>query len=208
MPVEKTRLKLILLALAKRLPKLPAEELCCLCQDIMFFNYFDIKYALSELTDKGLILLEAGDDGKGGVQDLCSLSAEGAAVLKRLESSLSPAILRTLETFTEENHLASFSESKVEVLEDGEWKLTLRAGDGENTLMQLELRMPSEAAAQQMKEKWPEKAAEIYQLILRNLSGELSEKASEAPSPAVPDKDSKEAKEALESERSQDASDK
>ena len=135
--------------------------------DIM--NYFDMMIALSDLCARGQAVRTKKRAGylyqptEAGVEALRLFGNRIPGSLESLISENAPALR---QRFRQELH----SQQDIRQTERGEYEVTLTATEQDLDLMRLYLTLPTRELAQQLAEKWPRKAAEIYETVIRILS--------------------------------------
>ena len=134
-------------------------------------NYFDMMIALSDLCARGQAartkkragylyqLTEAGGE---------ALRLFGGRVPKSVQSLVAEHGPALRQQFRQELH----SHQEIRQTDRGEFEVTLSATEQDMDLMRLQLTLPSRELAQQLAERWPRKAAEIYEGVIRALTEE------------------------------------
>ena len=134
-------------------------------------NYFDMMFALTDLCAGGQALrthqrighrYEVTDAGKE------ALTLFGSRV---------PMSLKTLLTETGESWKKRFEEEgqyqqEVRHTARGEYELTLTVTEQDMDMMRLTLSLPGRELCNQLAQRWPARAGEIYETVIRMLTEE------------------------------------
>lgn len=136
-------------------------------QELM--NYFDMMFALNDLCARGQAVRTKKRAGyvyevtEAGREALTLFGSRVPGSVKTLLAENGPAWRRRFEE--EAQYL-----SEIRQQERGEYELTLSVVEQEMDMMRLNFSLPSRELANQLAEKWPRRAAEIYETIVRMLS--------------------------------------
>ena len=134
-------------------------------------NYFDMMFALNDLCSRGhavrkkvasgwtYTLTEAGHE---------ALSLFGSRVPRSVQTLTAEKAPQWRLRFEREAQCAVSTEATGR----GDWEVTLSLKDQENDMMRLVLSLPSRELASAIGARWPEKAGEIYETVIRILAGE------------------------------------
>ena len=137
--------------------------------DVM--NYFDMMIALSDLCARGQAVRTKRRAGylyqptEAGRE---ALTLFGGRIPNSLESLINENAPALRERFRQELH----SQQEIRQTQRGEYEVTLTATEQDLDLMRLCLTLPARDLAQQLAERWPRKAAEIYETVIRILTEE------------------------------------
>ena len=134
-------------------------------------NYFDMMIALSDLCVRGQAARtkkRAGYLYQPTEAGLEALSLFGGRIPPSVESLIEENAPALREQFRQELH----SQQDIRQTERGETEVTLTVTEQDMDLMRLSLTLPTRDLAQQLAEKWPRKAAEIYETVIRILTEE------------------------------------
>lgn len=138
-------------------------------QDLM--NYFDMMFALGDLCARGQavrvkkrvgFLYNVTDAGREALQLF------GNRVPGSLKSLLNETAYSWKQKFQEEGQYVN----EISQTQRGEYELTLSVVEQDMDMMRLSLCLPSRDLARQLAEKWPKKAGEIYETVIRMLTEE------------------------------------
>ncbi len=134
-------------------------------------NYFDMMIALSDLCARGQAVRTKKRAGylyqptEAGLEALGLFGGRIPASVQSLVSENAPALR---ERFRQELH----SQQQIRQTQRGEYEVSLTAMEQDMDLMRLELTLPTRELASQLAEKWPRKAAEVYETVFRILTEE------------------------------------
>lgn len=137
--------------------------------DIM--NYFDMMIALNNLCANGQavrsrrpagFLYELTDAGRE------ALSLFGSRVPGSVNQILSESAAQWKARFQEETQ----ARQQIRQTDRGEFEVSLSVLEQDMDMMKLQLTLPTRELAGQVAAKWPRKAAEIYETIIRLLAEE------------------------------------
>lgn len=132
-------------------------------------NYFDMMFALGDLCARGQavrvkkragFLYELTDAGRE------ALALFGGRVPKSVQTLLEATGWEWRQRFAQEAQYLQ----EIRQQERGEYELTLSVVEQEMDMMRLTLSLPSRELAHQLAAKWPQKASEIYETVIRLLS--------------------------------------
>lgn len=163
--------KLLTLQALKELGPCTNLQLIAFMSENDLMNYFDLQSALYELSQRGQADKEPvpGDDRytltPQGLEALSLfITRLGESVLERLNAAV-PAfrerIRKERELFATISH-----ESRLE------YRAHMGIAEGGAPLMSLDLSLPTAELAERFRAAWADKARDIYDFILKHLSGE------------------------------------
>ena len=98
-----------------------------------------------------------------------ALALFGGRVPQSVQTLLKEGAAKWRERFREEGQ----SIHEIRQTDRGEYELTLTVVEQEMDMLRLTLSLPSRDLANQMAAKWPKKAGEIYETIIRLLSEDV-----------------------------------
>ncbi|HSK69822.1 MAG TPA: DUF4364 family protein [Candidatus Limnocylindria bacterium] len=133
-------------------------------------NYFDLQLALHDLALAGLILREGGPSG-----DTFAIAPQGEEAIRlfarRVGSSLLTRVEEAVPAFREE--MRRERELFCAVSHEGRSEYHARMGIRENgmDLLRLDLSLPTAEMAERFCAAWAGSAREVYDLLIRRLSG-------------------------------------
>ena len=136
-------------------------------------NYFDMMFALGDLCARGQAvrskkragyLYEVTEAGR------VALALFGSRVPKSVKDLLEETGHAWKQKFQEEAQYLHETRQKSR----GEYELTLSVIEQEMDMMRLTLSLPSRDLANQLAARWPKKAGEIYETVIRLLTEEDS----------------------------------
>ena len=135
--------------------------------DVM--NYFDMMIALNDLCARGQA---ARTKKRAGW--LYEPTAAGREALKlfggRIPRSLIAMVEENAPALREKFQQELQAQQTIRQTERGEYEVTLSAVEQEMDMMRLQLSVPTRELANQLAARWPGKAAEIYETVIRLLS--------------------------------------
>lgn len=132
-------------------------------------NYFDMMFALNDLCARGQAVrlrkragyqYELTDAGRE------ALSLFGGRVPRSIKALLEETAWEWRQRFHEEAQYRHHTEQTNR----GEYELTLSVVEQEMDMMRLTLSLPNRELANQLAAKWPRKASEIYETVIRLLT--------------------------------------
>lgn len=136
-------------------------------------NYFDMMFALGDLCARGQAVREKKRAGY-----LYQLTDAGREALTLFGGRVPRSVKTLLEQTAPQWRRRFLQEAQylqdIRQQERGEYELTLSVVEQEMDMMRLSLSLPSRELANQLAAKWPEKAGEIYETVIRLLSEEGS----------------------------------
>ena len=170
--------KLILLHIAGQSPGIRRSGLCDAALSTLSMDYFDVAKALDELVEARLIQVaarkgEALLDAEDRAVERCDLTAKGEEVILALENQIPSAIRRYLADYLDKTELRRRLDDSVtatvEMTANGQYKLTCRQQDEQDTSFLLSLNFPSERLAKKAAETWREQSSEVLETIVNTL---------------------------------------
>ena len=159
--------KLILLSMIDGLGGCTREQLMRFALEADLMAQFRFLLALGDLLEDGLVR-EAETE-----EHVMVLTPEGRETLRLFGEKIRPSAAQRLSEnvprwrtrFRDERQLpAEWSET------EGGFAVTLRALEGGEELLRIDLRAETRRQAQRFCEQWPQEAAEIYGTLIRRLS--------------------------------------
>ena len=133
-----------------------------------YTTFLTLQQVISELTDAGMI-----DTRSTNNRTHLTITEEGRETLQYFENRISNTIKEEIKTYFLEKELTLREE--VSVLGDyykatsGEYEAHLIAKEGEVTLIDLTLSVPSKELAACICDNWQQKNQEIYQYLIEQL---------------------------------------
>ena len=137
--------------------------------DVM--NYFDMMIALSDLCARG----QAARTKRraGYLYQLTDAGREALALFgARVPASVQSLVRENEAGLREKFRQELCSHHEIRQTERGEYEAVLSVTEQDMDMMRLSLTLPSRDLANQLAEKWPRKAAEIYETVIRILTEE------------------------------------
>ena len=147
---------------------LSKEDIVAIVRDNGLANYFEVADAISEMAEKGLILLEEPD------RRLCTASENARLIAKQLDSALPPSV-RDKAVRAALNLLAKAKreqENKVEIerARNG-YTVTCHISGGDADLMSFSLLVPDQRQAQMVRETFQDSPGTVYRMLLALVTG-------------------------------------
>ena len=162
--------KLIVLSCLQHLGPCRELQLLQFLAEHDFMNYFDMMFALNDLCDRGQAVRKKKDAGYE-----YALTEAGREAL-RLFGSRVPrsmqALLSQAEEWKQRFRRESQYRRKIEKTDREDYELTLTVTEQEMDMMRLSLILPTRELAQQLSDRWTERAARVYEAVIRILSEE------------------------------------
>lgn len=161
--------KLIVLQCLRRFGPCTELQLLQFLAEHDVMNYFDMMFALNELCAQGQA---ARRKARAGYR--YELTEAGQEALE-LFGGRAPRSVMTLLDEKGDAWRARFqreaqSHAKLRQTDTGEYETELEVTEGDTPLMALKLTLPTRELAAGIAEKWPDRAAEIYDSVIRLLS--------------------------------------
>ena len=136
-------------------------------------NYFDMMFALNDLCDRGQAARSRQQTGYS--YQLTPAGEEALALFgSRVPRSLQELLKKSAEKWKLRFRQEAQCRQEISQNEQGEFALSLTVTDQNRDLMNLTLTLPARNLAQQLAERWPQKAAEVYAAVIRILSEDQS----------------------------------
>ena len=132
-------------------------------------NYFEMMFALNDLCDRG----QAARPKKGAGY-LYAVTAAGAEALMlfggRVPHSVYALLKKTGGEWRQRFRREAQNLAQITQTDRGEYELKLRVVEQDMDMMTLTVSLPSREMAQQLANRWPRKAAQIYAEFFRMLT--------------------------------------
>ncbi|MGL5634486.1 MAG: DUF4364 family protein [Sarcina sp.] len=164
--VELAENKLLLLYIIKSIKyTISNSQLTEIVLEHSFINYFTLQQYIAELEKSNFIKLEE-KDGK----ELVLLTKKGDSVLSLFKDRLSQGKIKSIDDYLFEQideikkELNIFSDYTPD--NNDSFLVTLRAIEGNCTLLDLNINVPSKEQAKELCTKWKNNSAEIYNKIM------------------------------------------
>ncbi len=161
--------KLIVLCCLNRLGPCTELQLLQFLFEYDLMNYFEMMFALNDLCDRG----QAARTKKGAGWSY-AVTAAGQEALELFGSRVPPSVNALLDRsaadWRQRFRREAQNLSRIEQSDRGEYELTLRVVEQDMDMMTLSFSLPTREMAQQLAERWPEKASRIYAEIFRMLT--------------------------------------
>lgn len=134
-----------------------------------YVNYLTLQQVISELTEARLISSKTVRN-----RTLLSITAEGKETLRFFQNRISHAIKEDVNAYFREKKISLRNE--VSVLGDyqyrsatGQYETRLVVKEGDASLADIRLAVPTEAMAEKICENWQKKNQDIYQYLVEQL---------------------------------------
>ena len=133
-----------------------------------YTSYFTLQQAIAEMVEAGFIREESTHN-----RTLYHLTEEGIETIQFFKSNISPAIRNDVDTFLKEK--AYELKSEVGVRADfypnnaNEYSVRCQILEGESTLIDLTISVPTKEEAQTVATNWGRRNQEIYAQIMASL---------------------------------------
>lgn len=164
-----TLYKLIVLYLLNRVAfPLTKTQISDFIQEKEYTNFFTIQQVMAELIDTNLVTARTIRN-----RTQLSITEEGRETLRFFENRISDGIRQDMEDYLAEKEFELRDEISVQgnyyKTTGGEYEAHLLAKDGESTLIELKLSVPSMEVAASICDNWQKKNQEIYQYLTGQL---------------------------------------
>lgn len=166
-----TENKLMLLHIARRLGPVTNQQALRFVVENDVMDYIDLQLSLAELTEGGLLVRYAGEEGR-----LYELSRRGREALEMFSGQVPASRMRAIDRvaepwrrrFQRERQLSC----QVEKSDTGEYQARMRVLEHGCTLMELTLTVPERAQAQALCRAFERQAEELYAGLIGALAGQ------------------------------------
>lgn len=178
--VNDSKVKLIILALLKRLPGITPSRLQNLAQETLFFDYFTVAEAISLLCEQKLITVveakyEIRKDVKGKPLQSSYLTEKGELVYEQLKDQVPAGVQEQIMLLGKEENNKADLEAFYLANADNSYTLHMRAKDKGRPLLEIRLHLPEENRARSFANRWQDRAGNIYSYLLTELNREEKE---------------------------------
>ena len=133
-----------------------------------YTSYFTLQQAISEMVEAGFIREESTHN-----RTMYHLTEDGMETIQFFKSNISPAIRKDIDMFLKEKayELKNQVGVKADYYPNGknEFSVRCRICEGDATLMDLTLSVPTEKEAISVATNWNKRHQEIYAQIMANL---------------------------------------
>lgn len=133
-----------------------------------YTDYLTLQRAVEELSDAGLLTQE-----KDHNRTLLAITEDGRQTLHYFGNRIGRAIKNDVNHYLKENEMTLRSESAVRGVcyrtTNGEYEAHLTAREGDVTLVDIKLSVPSEETAAAICDHWQAKNEAIYQYLVQEL---------------------------------------
>ena len=134
-----------------------------------YTSYFHLQEVLTEMEAAGFLQTE-----KKGNTTYYHMSDRGAETLQYFQEDISPEIREDYNTYLQEHGFEMRSDSAASAryrwLSDQGYVASCMVKEGEQTLLELQISVPTESAARTLCENWKDRCADIYQSLIRQLT--------------------------------------
>lgn len=134
-----------------------------------YTDYFNVQQALSDLIETKLIISEKVQNSTR-----YTLSPDGKETLNLLIKKLPLAIREDARDYLRENNLSIRETNSItstyKKLENDEYMVHLKVDEDNIPLIDINISVPSEAAAKQMCHNWKDESQKIYSFVLGTLA--------------------------------------
>jgi len=132
-------------------------------------NYFEMMFALNDLCDRG----QAGRTKKQA-SFLYQVTEAGREALRLFGGRVPPSLKTLLSQqgpgWKKRFQMEMQNRHSVTQTDRGEFALNLQVVEQDMDMMRLTLTMPTRELAQQLAEKWPQRASRVYDAVIRILT--------------------------------------
>ena len=164
-------LRIVVLYCLRSLAPCSELQLLQFLSEYDLMNYFDMMFALNDLCSRGQAVRKREAAGWS-----YTLTEAGHEVL----SLFGNRVPHSVQTLVQEHASAwrlrfereAQCSASTEKTERGDWEVTLSLKEQDGDMMRLTLALPSRELASAIGARWPDKAGEIYETVIRILAGE------------------------------------
>ncbi|WP_297434956.1 DUF4364 family protein [uncultured Clostridium sp.] len=167
--VELAENKLLLLYIIKSIRyTISNSKLTDIVLEHSFINYFTLQQYIAELEKSNFIKLEVTDN-----KELVLLTKKGDSVLDLFNDRLSPGKIKSIDDYLSEqidsikNELNIFADYTPD--NNDSFSVNLKAIEGNCTLLDLNVSVPTKAQAKELCSKWKGNSSVIYTKIMEAL---------------------------------------
>ena len=132
-------------------------------------NYFDMMFALNDLCDRGQAVRQKRKDGTYYMATVAgdeALRLFGGRVPQSLKRAIQEQGVSWRQRFRSEAQVGQSVRQNAR----GEYELTFTVTENETEMMRLNLTVPSREIAYDWMGRWPRKASQIYDAVIRALA--------------------------------------
>lgn len=133
-----------------------------------YTDYLTLQQAFSELADAGLLTEEKNQN-----RTLLRITEDGRQTLRYFGNRIGKAIKADVNRYLKDNEITLRSESAVRGVcyraTNGEYEAHLTAREGDVTLVDIRLSVPTEETAAAICDNWQAKNEVIYQYLMKEL---------------------------------------
>ena len=166
-----TECRLIVLLLLSGLPEAADTFLLRCCSDGELLTYFELMPALSSLTREGQVVRRM--DGTSWRYRLTQAGQETLALfLARIPESDRQTVRSLLPGWQEALRRKREFTASMKQGENGEYDVLLSVTDRGTPILSLSMPVPSSELAARLTERWEQKGAEVYQELIRLMTGQ------------------------------------
>ncbi len=136
--------------------------------EMEYTNYFTVQTALAEAIEAKLIRTENTFQ-----RTIYHLTDEGSQTIQFFHEDISPAIRQEIDSYLDKNRYDL--KNDTDIISDfypnnnSEYSVHLQIREGQSTLIDLTLSVPTESVAESIANNWNKKNQEVYALIMEHL---------------------------------------
>lgn len=134
-----------------------------------YTNYFTLQQVFADLLDADLIRIKTTHN-----TSFYHITAQGEETLRFFQNRISDMIKEDIQAFLTENKYEL--RKKADTVSDyykstsGDYIVHCQVTEGENSIIEINLAVPTEESAQHMCSKWTSSSQEIYSYIIKTLN--------------------------------------
>jgi hypothetical protein len=163
--------KVLTLYALDRLGECGNLQLIAFMIDTDIMNYFDLQTALFDLRDAGQVARspQVADD----LYEITPAGEEALALLSSLApQSLLDKVDETAPLFRERISREREKSARIVHDEGNEYHVSMQINEQKMPLLSIDLSLPTAELAARFRDRWMDNAQDIYEFIIRRLSGE------------------------------------
>lgn len=173
-PATLYKLMILYILNASEFP-LTNSQVCEFLLEKGYTTYFTTQAAISDLIEAQFISVKQQNNSS-----YYQLTTSGLETLEAFSSSISDGIKADVRKFLEEKHYTLRQANEITATylpkKNQEFEVELALKDGKETLIKIELNVPSELQAELICDHWPKKSIDIYNYLLNSLLAKNSDK--------------------------------
>lgn len=139
-------------------------------------NYYELQTALHDLHENGFVVFKPVL-----ADNLYSLTEEGKQALKLYQRRCAQSFLDKMDETAQKSKAGYLKERAYSTLVshegEKEYHAHMQINEGEHSLLQLDVSLPTATMAKSLCDRWQDRSQEVYEAILRILSEERADES-------------------------------